>query len=301
MELRAAWLSVGAAVLLSVPARAEVLEQAVPTIDLPTPDRDSVPHAVAYHPGFDRYYGADSGSPDRRGWVWDATGTVVQNFPPPLGVDVRGLYYDPTRDAIEAVTFNAVNGDGGIQQGLFGLGLDGGGLYNGINLNRLASLPGLAGSQTLPAYDPDRDLLYSRDSTPEVNVVSRADGTLIDTITLDLAAAGNPSLQDGFLGYDPDEQALVALDPAAQLGLAFGLEGGFLGASQLSGVDTVNTNGNTGYTNGQIFVFDGSQETYHGFRIFVPEPRASAPVALVAIALLSRLRRKRRTGPQRAG
>jgi hypothetical protein len=275
-------MGVAAALLLGLPSigsAVSVLPNGIATIDLLTPDRASVPHAIAYHPGFNQYYGADSGDPARRGYVWDASGNVVQNFPPPIGVDFRGVNYNPNTGNIEVVTFNAVTGDGGNVQGLMTMGLDGSGFYTGVNTNTLASMPGLAGDQTVPSYDPALDVFYSRSSGSSVNVVRRSDGGLDSSIALDLAAAGNPSLQNGFLGFDPLQQALIALDDVNVQAVVFDLTGAFLGTSQLAGLNTVISNGNTAYTNGQMFIFDttlGTSGGYHGFDIFaaaaVPEP-----------------------------
>ena len=86
--------------------------------------------------------------------------------------------------------------------------MDGAGLVTLKYPMILTSMPGLPDTQSSPAYDPARNRFYAYAGGGAVNVVSRVDGSLSSTITLDLASAGNPKLQGG-IGYDPPYGVLI--------------------------------------------------------------------------------------------
>jgi hypothetical protein len=243
--------------------------------------------AIGYNPTFSQYYGGTGGNASFTGMVWDATGARV-NTTTPINVDARSYYYNGNTGDIELVTFNAVAGGAGL--GLYQMGLDGSGFFTGTNTQLLPSLPGLNGAQTMPAYDGARNRFYSRSTDGTVNIVNRSDGALAGTINLDLGSAGNPTLQSQFIGYDADVDVLITLDSDNVRAVVFGLDGSFLGTSQLANFSPTQQNFNAGYANGQIFVFD--DDVFHGFQVVVvPEP-ATFVVIGIGIAALA-LRRKR--------
>ena len=268
--LVAGGLLVGSAAAYAV----AVLPNAVPTINLSGSGNGSTPMSIAYHPSFNQYYGALGGSASFSGFVWDAAGNLLGSQTP-INIDSRSLNYNPNTGLIENVTFAAVGGGAGF--GLFSMGLDGSGLFTGSNSGPiLATLPGLNGSQTMPAYDAARNQLYSRASGATVNVVSRSTGGLLSVVNLDLASAGSPVLQNNTIGYDAISDALIAVDVSNVRALVFDLSGNFLGASDLPAGTILSSSFSMGYANGQLFVANrASSFTYHGFRIFgagVPEP-----------------------------
>ncbi|TWU09442.1 PEP-CTERM motif protein [Symmachiella macrocystis] len=279
---------------LASSAQAGILTGANPTFNLfqAPPISGSTHMNIAYHAGFNQYYGGIGGSPDFTAFVWSAAGGAPIQVIQPNNADIRAFNYNSNTNALELITYNAQSGNGGGDRGLLTVGLDGAGLLTGSHTNTLASLPGLNGVQTMPAYDAAQNQFYSRDNGGTVNVVSRVDGTLSGTINLDLAAAGSPLLQSYTLGFDETQNALIAIDYLNAQALVFDLSGNFLGASQLTGfAGSIPNAYNTGYTNGQLFVYDGQIEAWRGYEIFsnmavVPEPSTFALLGIGGLALV---------------
>ena len=218
--------------------------------------------SIAYHPTFDQYYSADIGNPIRPSFVYDNNGNLIHTEDP-INIDVRALYYNPNTGLIESVTFNAVAG--GADRGLIDAQIDGAGLFDGGTATLLASMPGLASSQTVPAYDPVRDQLYSRDGSNSVNVVRRSDGTQTGTITLDFATAGVGSVATYAVAYVPEEDWLVVADNTNDTAVAFDINGDYVGTSSLD-MD-VDFSYGLGYANGQLFIEDQARDGYQGYNI----------------------------------
>jgi hypothetical protein len=137
----------------------------------------------------------------------------------------------------------------------------------------LASMPGLNGSQTAPAYDAVDDVFYSRANSNGVNVVDRADGSLNGTIALDFTGAGISSVPDDGIVYVPSADLLGVVDTATDLAVFFNTDGTFASASQLD-IDVTSGSRRPGYANGQLFVFDDSRGGWQGFDLALGGPAA---------------------------
>lgn len=229
------------------------------TILLPGPAAES---SVAYHPGFDQYYASDIGNPNLPAYVFDNTGALIQTQDP-INIDVRAWNYNPSTDMLEVVTYNAVGGGSGY--GLIEAQIDGSGFLTGGTSTILATMPGNDGTQTMPAYDPINDRFFSREDSGNVNIVNRADGSLIGTITLDLATAGAGAITYAAIGYDPSEEWLIVTDATNDTAVIFDTAGNYVGTSALD--VNVDSNYRMGYTNHQLFVFDSAQGGYQGYDI----------------------------------
>jgi len=250
---------------------------------------------IAFHPGFNQYYGGHGGNINFSMFVWDSAGNLLQTFTP-SGVDTRALNYNGNTGALEDVTFNAIAG--GNPSGLVQMGLDGSGLFNGSNTNLLGALPGLDGSQTMPAYDSARNQFYSRSASGTLNVVSRFNGSLLGTIPLDLVAAGSPALQGEFVGYDSFFDVFITLDITNQRALVHDFTGAYLGASSIGIFNPDFTDYNVGYANGQLFAFDQQINAWRGYDLFeespLPEP-STVSLMGVALAVLFAMRKRVRS------
>jgi hypothetical protein len=261
----------------------------VPTITLSGSGSGDNTGSIAFHPGFNQYYGAHAGNSSFSGHVWDINGNPLQSTV--VGTDVRSLNYNPNTGNIEIVSFDAVD-----CCGLSTLGLDGSGHMTGSNPVISGALPGLNGTQSMPAYDPLTNHLYSRNVGGTINVVDRNSGLLVNTINLNLAAAGNPNLQLQTLGFDSFFDVFVTIDLTNTRALVHDINGNYLGASALPVGTPLAASFNMGYANGQLFVTaDGGSFAYHGFRIFapVPEPASALLMSVAGLGLVAKVRRRR--------
>jgi len=220
---------------------------------------------VAYHPSFNQWYGFRGGNPTFPYDVYDANGAVLFTSTS-VGVDGRSMFYNPNTSNLEVVSFNAVSGGGAY--GFFTVGLDAQGYYTGSNPLILPSVPGLASSQTVPAYNPTADVFYSRSSSSTVNVVDRQTGMLSSTISLNLAAAGNPSVPTYSIGYTGvNGYELVLASNSTDAALLFDLNGAFQASVPL-GYD-VNTSYSGNYANDLFWTIDNAGGyVWRGYEIF---------------------------------
>ncbi len=236
----------------------KVLASGVTTISLDS-SGGSTPMGVAFNPTTQNYYGATGGGSSSPNFVYSNTGTRLQSTS--INRDLRAWNYNPTTGQLEGITFNAQAG-GGIY-GLFSAQLDGAGLFTGATTTILSSVPGNAGAQTMPAYDPIQNRFYSAAGNNVVNIVSRATGASQGTITLNFATAGISSVNNAAIGYDPVSNYLVvaANSPSPQAAV-FDLGGNFIGSSKLP---SVSTSYGLSFTNGQLF--SNTSSAWQGYRI----------------------------------
>lgn len=248
-------------------------------------DAGSVASPVAYHPAFDRYYGSGSGNTSVTGLAFGSSGGLPVSTVQPLNIDPRSWVYNANTAQLEVVSFDAV--DVGTDQGLILPGVDAAGDLTGGTTELLASLPGLDGNQTAPAYDAGDDVFYSRSNSNSVNVVNRSDGSLAGTITLDFSGAGISSVVSDGIVYVPAEDLLGVLDASTDLAVFFNMDGTFASAAQLD-VDVTSASRRPGFANGQLFVFDGARAGWQGYAIFeLAESRAIPTLSTSGLALLS--------------
>lgn len=254
-----------------------VLPEGVRTIFLERgPALGISPMNVVYHPDFERYYASNGGDPEWSAWVYDIDGNRIQDLES-IGVDVRSWNYNPNIVAdngdsgLEIISFDAQDGDGGVERGLVHPGVDGAGFLTGETTNVLAEMPGLIDRQTAPSYDPARNVFYSRGLGTLVHVVDRDTGMLVDTFDLDFDAAGvaDEDVLAWSLGYDPDLQCLIAADQANDRALVFELDGSYVGASAID-MD-IHRMWGVAYTNGQFFIWSDERNGWQGYVIKVED------------------------------
>ncbi len=225
---------------------------------------------VTWHPVFRQYYAAGPGCCDPFAgaiYVFSETGAELQaNTAIPH--DLRSINYNQNTGKLEVVTFTARDGGvgNGLQQGLFDAALDAAGLTTGTTAELLPSLPGLLGRQTMPVYDALRDEFYSFSNTNLLRRVSRADGSLLGTITLDTDAAGTPApLTTWFgIGFDAANDYLLVSGYETEKVYRFRLDGSFVDAWNVD-IDVQQFYGGTSFVNGQLFVYDNARSGWQGY------------------------------------
>ncbi len=276
-------------------ALAQVTATATRTIFLPRGTGTfSSPMNVAYHPSFDQYYASTGGSPSFQASVYDNTGAIVNNIAT-INIDVRAWNYNPNTGLMEVVTYNANAGGTGF--GLIQAQLDGSGFYTGGTTELLAVMPGNINTQTMPAYDSGNNVFYSRSSGNTVNVVSRTNGSLLNTFNLDTASASSGTLNSNALGFSEPDGWLIVIDTTNNTAVVFDTSGNYVGTSALD-ISTEATFG-AGFANGQLFAWDDSRSGWQGYNIggsgpgiAVLEPATPVPtlsaygIVLTALGLL---------------
>ena len=252
----------------------------------------STPMNIAWHPGFQQYYGGRGGSSSYGGRVWSASGSILQNLDP-INTDLRSFFYNSNTGNLENITYAAYGSSSGYRT----VGLDANGLFTGSYSNFSVILSGLPSDQVAPAYDAGRNLLYAYESGSTVKAVNPSTGAVVSTITLDLTAAGSTSLPAHVIGYEPTLDALITYTTTGGArALAFNpTTGAFVTSISLPGTLPSPGDWRMGYANHLLFVYDGGSDSYRGFQITaIPEPGTLAllgtGLVMVAIAYYRRRR-----------
>lgn len=249
----------------------------------------STPMNIAWHPGFEQYYGGRGGSPSYGGIVWNASGGVMQNLSP-INTDIRSFFYNPNTGQLENITYAAYSNPSGYRTVV----LTGAGLFTGNYTDVGVTLSGLPVDQVAPAYDAGRNLLYAYNTGSTVSVISPVTGLLVSTITLDFASAGSPTLPSYVIGYDPNNDALISYTATGGFrALAFSATtGAFLASVSLPGLTQSPSDWRMGYANNQLFVFSNTLDSYLGYTITIPEPGTTF-LLVIGVLLIGVVYRRR--------
>jgi|UniRef100_UPI00404A19A1 hypothetical protein len=240
--------------LLTVAGNSQFFTTATPTISLSLGNVDgSTPMFVAWHPDFDQYYGGRGGSTTYGGRVWDAAGNIVQTLAP-INNDLRSIYYNSNSSNLETIAYNSRFNSSGYRTVV----LDSNGLFTGNYTNIGVTLSGIPDSQPAPVYDAARNLLYAFNTSSTVTVISPTTGLSVSTITLDVSAAGYPSLPNYAIGYDAYHDAFITYTTTGGArALAFSATtGDFLASIALPGSIDAPYDWRMSYTNDQLFIYN---------------------------------------------
>jgi hypothetical protein len=219
---------------------------------------------VAYIPCYDQYYTCDPGNASFDWHVFDAA-TGAQVSMTSTGIDGRSSFLNPTSGYLEALSYDAMSLSG-ANEGYLQVGLDVDAYHDGMNVQLLAPLPGLAGDQTAAAYDYDRDVLYSRQGSDTVAIVDPATGLSTGTITLDSVSAGSPTFSAYAIAYTGVFQYELAVGTADAVVL-FDLNGTYQATVPL-GVTVTDFDFTGSYVNDLWWTWDGTTSSWLSFEIF---------------------------------
>lgn len=274
--------------LLTLPAGAEVLAQAVPEVKIPLAKKPSSrPMTVAYLPFQKQYFVADGGlgpipgDPLARAsqsevHVYDEGGKYLSSAKP--GLDNRSIYYNTNTHQLESITYNISSAAGfAPNTGIFALLLNDDGTLKNDAREITGYNPAFGGAGTIPSYDAERNVYYAKQERSNiVHIVESPKREKTGEIALDLAAAGAKFDEIGhhfvaYTGVPGEELALLDVDHKAVL--VFNLQGKFVAKSALPAtlkLRSQNHINGTGYSNGLFFVYaesEGEFGTYYGYRI----------------------------------
>lgn len=252
----------------------------------------STPMNIAWHPSFQQYYGGRGGSSSYGGRVWSMSGAIVQTLTP-INTDLRSFYYNSNTGNLENITYAAYTSATGRRT----VGLDASGLFTGSYTNFSVTLSGFPSDQVSPAYDAARNLFYAYESGSTVKTVNPTTGAVVSTITLDLTAAGSPSIPTHVIGYEPTLDALITYTTTGGArALAFNpTTGAFVTSVSLPGTLPSPGEWRMGYANHLLFVYDSGLDAYKGYQITaIPEPGTLALLGVgLAIVGIGYYRRRR--------
>jgi len=257
-----------------------ILTNAIQTLTLDSGVGLSHGSNVAYNPLFDRYYTSKIGGNDPF-YVFDGSGALVQTVSNINNLPSRAINYNANTGNLEAVTYNAKLNSSSTQ-GLFSLGLDASGNYDGSSVELLTQVPGIQNTQPIVAYDSVTNRLFSNDGAGgSINIIDRATGNLQSTIMLEVTGLGTVDIAGYAIGYDEANGVLVSYDRSGKRALVHDVLGNLLGSSLLPPGSNDPGSYSVGYANNTFFLH--SQGVWQGFQVL--ETAVPAPPAIMLFCL----------------
>ncbi|MEM8583506.1 MAG: hypothetical protein AAGF87_04510, partial [Bacteroidota bacterium] len=201
---------------------------------------------VAYNPVNDLYYATPGGNVAAPVYTFDGTGALVDTQVSGVGVDVRGMWWNPNTNQLEATGFGS--------SGFFVIDLDASGIPVGTS-TAVVSPVSKPESQSLGAYDPQLDEVFFY-SGGSIFSYSRSTGMQLSSVAITGLPASVSELNTTFVGYSAVDgnEAVVYNTVTNELYFIDKATGAFQTALSLSSFMPSQSFNNVALANGQIFL-----------------------------------------------
>lgn len=273
---------------LSTNIYAEILPEAQVGIKIPLAKKPTTrPMTVAYVPTFKNYYIADGGlapmgseteAPTSKSEIhaYSADGKYINSAKP--GYDNRSIYFNPTTNRLEIVTYNISSAVGfSPNTGIYGIDIADNGEIKNTSVEVIQFNPAFGHEQTMPSFDATSGHYFAKQArSNKVWIVDPKSREKIGEISLDFdqAKVAHDDVSDFFVAYTAvSGEEFLLLDVDHKAVLIFNLKGGFVGKSALPAelkLRSQNHFNGLGYANQMLFVYyetEGELGTYYGFKV----------------------------------
>lgn len=274
--------------LFSANIYAEILPEAQVGIKIPLAKKPTTrPMTVAYVPTFKNYYIADGGlapmgseteAPTSKSEIhaYNADGKYINSAKP--GYDNRSIYFNPTTNRLETVTYNISSAVGfSPNSGIYGIDIADNGEIKNSSVEIMQFNPAFGHEQTMPSFDASSGHYFAKQGrSNKVWIVDPKSREKLSEIALDFTKAGvaHDDVSDSFVAYTGvSGEEFLLLDVDHKAVLAFNLKGEYVGKSALPAelkMRSQNHFNGLGYANQMLFVYhetDGEFGTYYGFKV----------------------------------
>ncbi len=273
---------------LSTNIYAEILPEAQVGIKIPLAKKPTTrPMTVAYVPTFKNYYIADGGlapmgseteAPTSKSEIhaYNADGKYINSAKP--GYDNRSIYFNPTTNRLEIVTYNISSAVGfSPNTGIYSIDIADNGEIKNTSVEVIQFNPAFGHEQTMPSFDAASGHYFAKQArSNKVWIVDPKSREKIGEISLDFdqAKVAHDDVSDFFVAYTAvSGEEFLLLDVDHKAVLIFNLIGGFVGKSALPAelkLRSQNHFNGLGYANQMLFVYyetEGELGTYYGFKV----------------------------------
>ena len=242
---------------------------------------------VAYVPTNKNYYIADGGlapmgsefeAPTSKSEIhaYTTEGKYINSAKP--GYDNRSIYFNPTTNRLETVTYNISSAVGfSPNSGIYGIDIAENGEIKNSSVEVIQFNPAFGHEQTMPSFDAASGHYFAKQGrSNKVWIVDPKSREKIGEIALDFdkAKVAHDDVSDYFVAYTGvTGEEFLLLDVDHKSVLIFNVKGDYIGKSTLP-VDlklrSQNHFNGLGYANQMLFVYnetEGEFGTYYGFKV----------------------------------
>lgn len=269
-------------------SHAEILPEVQTAIKIPLAKKPTTrPMTVAYVPTFKNYYIADGGlapmgseleAPTSKSEIhaYSADGKYINSAKP--GYDNRSIYFNPTTNRLESVTYNISSAVGfSPNSGIYGIDIAENGEIKNSSVEVIQFNPAFGHEQTMPSFDAASGHYFAKQGrSNKVWIVDPKSREKMGEISLDFdkAKVAHDDVSDHFVAYTGiSGEEFLLLDIDHKSVLIFNIKGDYVGKSALPAdlkLRSQNHFNGLGYANQMLFVYhetEGEFGTYYGFKV----------------------------------